>query len=442
VGPRQEASLATMTDPNTLGALRDVFSTIDGRVDDATDEEDRPAADLFEYLDRPGGDIDALEPPAIKHDLVDDVQAWDDPWPVTYGVDASTTQPLQFSNGLLLGAANAKLGIGGRTDNAALSKESTLTTVVYFDHEEFDIGDLAPEYDTVDAQVFRFPTIASRQRDLADWVTGIARTYAEGWHARRLLDDIDGPIFIDGPLYPSRVLLWTMFAQTPDSRETPLDFWPDMIDDIVTNYLRVVEGQDRADLPVAGIVKSPTSTQVVSTIEAKAPDEVETPLRWGNDNLFFSEALYNPEDWYGDDGAVISYTTWLVQRQMTPAQAESAFVPLEGLDGIDFRRGDAGAYQTAFFYARIPLQNTVVRVEAPLMMVRDDAARERIQRKVLAEIAATRSIPFAIEAADEAATISRENRQRLRRELQHATSVRTYNQLRGYNDLNEQGDLT
>lgn len=150
-----------MTDPNTLGALRDVFSTIDGRVDDATDEEDRPAADLFEYLDRPGGDIDALEPPAIKHDLVNDVQAWDDPWPVTYGVDASTTQPLQFSNGLLLGAANAKLGIGGRTDNAALSKESTLTTVVYFDHEEFDIGDLAPEYDTVDAQVFRFPTIAS-----------------------------------------------------------------------------------------------------------------------------------------------------------------------------------------------------------------------------------------------------------------------------------------
>lgn len=437
MGP-QEGSLATMTDPNTLGALRDVFSTLDSRVDAASDDEDQPAADLFEYIDRPGGDIDALEPPAIKHALADEIQNWDDPWPVTYGVDASTTQPLQFSNGLLLGAANAKLGISGQTDHAELGKESTLTTVVYFDNEDFDVEDLRPEYDTVDAHIFRFPTIESRQRNLADWVTGIARTYAEGQHARRLLDDIDGPLLIDGPLYPSRVLLWTMFAQSPDSRETPLDFWPDMIEDIVTNYLRVVEGQDRADLPVAGVVKSPTSAQVVSAIEAKAPDEVETPLRWGNDNLFFSEALYNPDDWYGDDGAVISYTTWLVQRQMTPAQADSAFLPLEGLDGVDFRRGDAVEYQTAFFYARIPLQNTVVRVEAPLMMVRDAANRERIQQKVLAEIAATRSIPFAIEAADEAATISRENRQRLRRELQHATSVRTYNQLRGYNDLNNQ----
>ncbi|MFC7043716.1 DNA double-strand break repair nuclease NurA [Halonotius sp. GCM10025705] len=211
-----------------------------------------------------------------------------------------------------------------------------------------------------------------------------------------------------------------------------------MIENIITNYVRVVEGQDRANLPVAGVVKSPTSTQVVSAIEAKAPDEVETPIRWGNDNLFFSEALYNPDDWYGDDGAVISYTTWLVQRQMTPAKADSAFVPLEGLDGVNFRRGDAAEYQTAFFYARIPLQNTVVRVEAPVMTVRDAASRKRIQRKVLGEIAATRSIPFAIDAADEAATISRENRQRLRRELQHATSVRTYNELRGYNDLNNQ----
>lgn len=433
-----EGSPTTMTDPNTLGALRDVFNTLDGRVDDASDDEDQPATALFEYLDRPGGDIDTLESPGIKHELVDEVQDWDDPWPVTYGVDASTTQPLQFSNGLLLGAANAKLGISGQTDQAELAKESTLTTVVYFENEDFDIEDLRPEYDHVDSHVFRFPTITSRQRDLADWVTGIGRTYAEGRHARRLLDDIDGPLLIDGPLYPSRVLLWTMFAQTNDSRETPVDFWPDMIEDIITNYVRVVEGQDRADLPVAGVVKSPTSTQVVSAIEAKAPDEVETPIRWGNDNLFFSEALYNSDDWYGDDGSVISYTTWLVQRQMTPAQTDSAFVPLEGLNGVEFRRGDAAEYQTAFFYARIPLQNTVVRVEAPVMMVRDAASRKRIQRKVLAEIAATRSIPFAIDAADEAATISRENRQRLRRELRHATSVRTYNQLRGYNDFNNQ----
>lgn len=427
-----------MTDPNTLGALRDVFRSIDGCVDDATQEDDRSAGELFDYLDRPGGDVDTLEPPTITHQPVEELQSWDDPWPITYGVDASTTQPLQFSNGLLLGAANAKLGINGPIENAAVAKESTLTTVAYFDNDEFELPDFAPDYDTVDAHVFRFPTIESRQRDLADWVTGIARTFSEGWHARRLLDDIDGPLFIDGPLYPSRVLLWTMFAQTPDPRETPLDFWPDMIDEIVSNYLRIVEGQDRADQPVIGVVKSPTSTQVVSAIEAKAPDAVETPLRWGNDNLFFSEALFNPDDWYGDDGALISYTSWLVQRQMTHPRMDTALVPLDGLDGIEFRRGDPTEYQTAFFYVRIPLKSTVVRIEAPLLQVRDEEERTRIQRKVLREIAATRSIPFAIEAADEAATISRENRQRLRRELGNATSVRTYNQLRGYNDLDTQ----
>lgn len=426
----------TMTDPSTLGALRDVFGSIDGRVGEAADDEDRAAADLFGYVDRPGGDVEALEPPEIRHEPVGDVRDRTS-WPVTYGVDGSTTRPLRFSNGLLLGAANAKLGISGRTDRTDLTTESTLTTVVYFDDEEFEVDDLDPAYDGVEARVFRFPTISSRQRDLADWVTGIARTYAEGWHARRLLDDIDGPLFIDGPLYPSRVLLWTMFARSP-SRETPLDFWPDMVGDIVTNYLRVVEGQDRAGQPVVGVVKSPTSAQVVGAIETKASEEVDTPLRWGNDNLFFSEALYTPDDRYGDDGPVVSYTTWLVQRRMTPARTDDAFVPLDGPDGIEFRRGDAAEYQTAFFYVRIPLQNTVVRVEAPLMMVRDDADRERIRRTVLAEIAATRDIPFAIEAADDAATISRENRRRLRRELGHATSVRSYNQRRGYDDLGNQ----
>lgn len=428
----------TMTDPSTLGALRDVFGGIDDRVGRAADDEDRTAADLFGYMDCAGGDIDALEPPAVRHEPAADVRDRAGSRPVTYGVDASTTRPLQFSNGLLLGAANAKLGVSGRTDRTGLTTESTLTTVVYFDDEEFGVDDLDPAYDGVDAQVFRFPTIASRQRNLADWVTGIARTHAEGWHARRLLDDIDGPMFIDGPLYPSRVLLWTMFARTPNARETPLDFWPEMVDDIVTNYLRVVEGQDRAGQPVVGVVKSPTSAQVVGAIEAKAPDEVDTPLRWGNDNLFFSEALYTPDDWYGDDGAVVSYTTWLVQRRMTPARADDAFVPLEGLDGIEFRRGDAAEYQTAFFYVRIPLRNTVIRVEAPLMMVRTEADRERVRRTVLAEVAATRGLPFAVEAADEAATISRENRRRLRRELQHATPARSYNQLRGYDELDTQ----
>ena len=148
-----------MTDPNTLGALRDVFGTIDGQVDAAADEEEQSAAELFEYLDRSGGDIEALESPAIHHKPVDEVLDWDDPWPVTYGVDASTTRPLQFSNGLLLGAANAKLGISGRTDRATLTKESTLSTVVYLDNDAFDIGDIEPEYGTVNAHIFRFQTI-------------------------------------------------------------------------------------------------------------------------------------------------------------------------------------------------------------------------------------------------------------------------------------------
>jgi len=424
-----------MADPRSIGALMDVFESIDSRVDAIDQGDDPTASELYQYYDRPGGDVDAFGDPEITHLSVQELQGWNDPWPVTYGVDASTTRPLEFSNGLVLGAANAKLGVCGATAEPDLVNTSTIATVAYYADEDFDLSGIDPNYHDVESHLFLFPTLDDRASNLRDWVTGIARTYSEGRHARRLLDRIDGALFIDGPLYPSRVLIWTLFSEVPNVEPAPADLWPEMIHEILTNYVRVVERQARDDQPAIGVVKSPHGTQAVTTLEAKLPDEFETPLRWENDNQFFSEALYTPADVTGDQGAVISYTSWLVQRKMVDKRTQTSIVPFEDLDGVELRRGDVAEYQKAFFYVRVPLKDTILRIEAPMMMVRDEDDREAIQRKVLTEVAGVRDIPFAIQAADGAAGISRENRRRLRGELQSATAVRTYNQRRGYNDL-------
>lgn len=427
-----------MTDPSTIGAMRDVFGAVDDRVDGADNDDQPTASELFEYYGQSGGDVDAVDsPPTIMHEPVARLKEWDDPWPVTFAVDASTTRPLEYSNGLILGAANAKLGVVGETADPDLVNTSTVATVAYYNTEGFDLSGIDPEYGDVESYLFQFPPLDAREPNLPDWVTTIARTFAEGRHARRLLDRIDGPLFLDGPLYPSQIILWTLFSEVPGVEDSPADIWPEQIEEILSNYVRLVERQARDDYPIAGVVKSPSSTQAVTTLEVKVPDDIETPLRWENDNQFFTEALYTPADRFSDRGAIISYTSWLVQRRLTDKRTDTSMVPLEDVDGLELQRGTAAEYQKAFFYLRVPLHDTILRVEAPAIMVRDGEDRDRIQRKVLAEVAHTRDVPFAVKAADERAGISRENRQRLRSELESATPVRTYNQRRGYNDLGD-----
>lgn len=413
-----------MTDPRAQDALREMFRGVNERVG-AVEAPDRPAADaVFERFGGDDSNVRALEEPDVRHEPVRDVLAWEDPWPVSYGVDASTTTPLQFSDGVLLSAANAKLGVKGNTDDPAVAHESTVSMSVYARDDDLDVGGLDGSGEHVERSVFRFPTLGGREDSLPGWTMSLARTFAEGAHARRLIERIDGPLFIDGPVYPSGIVLWTLFARNESAPRSPAsdDICPARVVEILTNYVRVVEHHHREGYPVIGVTKQPSGSRTVGALEAGTED---APLRWGNDHQFFSDALSTETDRQGDDGEIISYTTWLLQERME-TYGES-LVPFEEIDGLTLRRGDAEEYQRAFFYVRVPLRDVVLRVDAPLLMVRSQRDRERIRRKALAEIASMRDIPLAVKSADAAARISRENREELKKEMKNVVAQPSYN---------------
>jgi hypothetical protein len=81
------------------------------------------------------------------------------------------------------------------------------------------------------------------------------------------------------------------------------------------------------------------------------------------------------------------------------------------------------------------MTDNVMRVEAPYMLVREQSRRDRIQRKLLVELAQQQKEPRAITQADEMARITRGDRNNLRQLLGSVRALEDYNEKRGFRDM-------
>lgn len=430
-----------MTDMNAYSAFESLFAELNDAVGEFDDRRSLTAADALAYFSCEGGDVRTLGSEAfgVTHEPTSELDDWGDPWPVTYGIDGSTTRSLRFSNGLIAGASAAKLGVAGESDTTDLARRTTTTLVAHLNDEGFSLdgvrsGGLAIP-DATDAHLFRFPPCERTSR-IEEYVVGVSRTYAEGKHARELAGELEGPLFVDGPLYPSPAFEWMLFGQTETGPQHMTDIWPEMVGDILQNYVSTTETMYENDLPIVGIVKTGRSSVALTALEDKIrradPEEVALPLPWTSDVQLFSNALGTDEDIYGDRGHLISYTPWLFQTSHT-VRGESV-VPFATFDGVSLAYGDPEEYQRAFFYVRCPRSNIVMRAETPYMFAREPELRERIQRKVLTELTQQQNEPLAITLADENARITKNDRKNLR-EFIDAAYVESYDEQRNYDQF-------
>jgi len=192
---------------NALGIVRNIFDHIDTNIPRDVTPQAEYARRLFEHLALDGGRVTALGDPTYQKTRLDELGTWTgDPWGTpTYGLDASTTRPLEFNNGLIVDTAYAKLGVAGAAADKRLEDTGAIETVVYLADSESTVHNEYFETDRVTGEVVRFPP-TDRSATLSKSVATAAQGLAESTHAANHVDDLDGLLYIDGAIYPLGVL--------------------------------------------------------------------------------------------------------------------------------------------------------------------------------------------------------------------------------------------
>ncbi|NLV15555.1 DNA double-strand break repair nuclease NurA [Haloarcula argentinensis] len=395
---------------NALSVVRNLFDHIDANVPREQDEQAVYARELFDYLSHLGGSIEALEEPNYQKTQLSELGTWtEDSWEQpTYGLDASTTQPIEFNNGLIVDTAYAKIGVVGQDADHTIEEGGTVKTVVHFADSDSTLHDTDAAEGNVEGEVVRFPDVG-RSRNLSKDIATAAQHLAESEHLVENAASVDGVCFIDGAVYPLGVAYWLLLDEI--GRSTPAGAW-DVPRRILSNYAGFIDEQFEKDLPVVGVVKTSTMDEVLTALDEKITrhnltdnDGVRIDVPWTRDHQFMGEVLRDSSLNH------LTYTSWFVQEEL-PLRNQS----FDLLSSIESRlsHGDASDYRRAFFYLRLPKTGDVLRVEAPYLMVRNQDRRRAIQYKTLKEIAKKQGVPGAVGRADRIARITSENRETIR----------------------------
>lgn len=385
------------------------------------------ARDVYEYLGAPGGNIKLIgrKEPGLYGDTEDSLAAWDDDNLIcSYGIDASTTQEQDFSNGLRILVANAKAGVIGK-GHQSIADESHIVTGVYDHDEETNLETKRfKDTETVRADLrVMSKTDPDRARRL---VKSITRCLSEGQHLNRVVEAIDeselyGPIFVDGPIYPAMIF--------PEVRARyhggADDAWTDVFGETVGNYISAATWSLETGWPIIGIVKDMDTTSLITDLKQNVdqfgPNDTEIP--WSKDKQFLTDLLQT------DDNGTYIYTDWFVETECychnTDSDGNEFVEPFEGSPHCE---KPLEQYHKAFFYVHNPRTDTIMRIETPHGLITNGDSRDYIQNRALAEIAKTGDSAEAILRADTEARISRQNENRLFSKIySQMQSVRSYN---------------
>jgi hypothetical protein len=425
-------------DSESLGIVREMFEAVDQAVPREPTSQADHARQLFELLGREGGHVEAIGEPQYWRTRIDELGTWsDDPWAgATYGVDAGTTRPIEYNNGLVVDTAYAKTAVAGNDDGGEIERTGHITGVAYFDDDDSTLHAQTFDGDNVTAELIPFPQPAKEPRNIGKSVASVAQRMSESRQALASVDSVDGPLFLDGAVLPLGIVYWLLLDYT--GGRSPAGSW-DVPADIVGNYIEVIDRQYERDHPVIGIVKTSSLSQLLSSLREKIASHnirddsgrlVSVP--WTRDHQFMSEVLRF------DDLEYLTYTSWFVQQSREiQGQHVEALEPISGRG----QHGDAEAYRRAFCYVRLPKTGDLLRIEAPYLMVEDEDMREQVRLKALKEIAQRRGVPRAIHRADRLARISRENRDTIRDMIERTEYSYDHNWDGRWSDIEEDPEL-
>jgi hypothetical protein len=410
-------------DERAFEVIDELAERVDAGIPRDLQDQTTHARELFDLLGHGGGNVEPLAEPAYSKTRTSELGTWaDDPWgDPTYGVDASTTRPLEYNNGLVIDTAHAKLGVSGANADRRAEERGTVITGVYIEDDDVTLGHESIEQGRVDGKVIQIPEMQDRQ-NVTSVLTSTVQRLAEGRHARRCLDQIDGPVFLDGSVYPLGVLYWTLLERL--GRGAPVGKW-DIPADVVGNYVDVIDTCYDRNLPVMGVVKTSGMGELTDSLRHKIKEnDLRTDrgtlrdVPWLRDHQFVGEVLRDRSLEH------LTYTSWFVQTSVE-FQGRS----FELLDAVEsqLNHGPPSEYRRAFCYVRTPKTGNVFRVETPLLFLEDETRCEQVRLKALAEIARDGGVPRAVARADRNARISPDNRRTIRDSLQRVEPAFDYN---------------
>ncbi|WP_135535644.1 DNA double-strand break repair nuclease NurA [Halostella pelagica] len=355
----------------------------------------------------------------------------DPPFPSTHGLDSGTINPTTFKNGLVLDVAQAAMS--GCPSDLDLHRSRSLVATVHASDITVQLPENWVQYDDGYSRrrVLQAPRVS---RFTEGVVHALALYLAESEHALEHADRVSDLLVLDGPLYPKELLNWQ--DRDAELRELAHDAKPNAI---VENYVRLVERFVDENTPLVGFVKNPSAKLITRTVGEKG---VAAP--WVDDTAFFTRLLERRDEPGGTRDASnresldeapgsnrrtdqLTFTNWFVSRGGSDRTLAADGDAL----GIE-RELDPEAYEVTFFVVYDPREDVLYKIEAPYEFTRDAETRGRLERQILAEVAAERGPPAAVHKADALARISREGKQSLRRAFERSLGSE---ELRRYDDL-------
>lgn len=405
-----------MVSADGVAALEQAFQYVDENTDGDDDIPD--ARKLFrDHMGRSGGEIDTLEAPRVYREPASDLAKGTlfNRW---YGVDASTIPPKKFRNGMIASAAVATAGALGQCDVDVENTETIVMAVHAKLEGESPVELLSGEITLTLVAVDKPPT----QSEVDEWVGSSARVPAECWHSEQLAERIDGPLFIDGSLYPRSVLPFVNLVRTQYGDDGVGGF--DEIEQMGVAASAIQARIDAIDTlalrgyPTLAFTKTLHSDDIVAALDAKSGAIDDQPyIPWDGDSQFVSALLSD------DEPDHLTFTSWLVRTHQRVYGND-----LEPLGGFNIpEEREAQDFRRAFFFVRLP-DGVVIRVEAPFMLVNSESDRIRLQQLALARIAEANDVPFSVKRADDRARISHETKQYLIGLLKGTEEIADYNQ--------------
>lgn len=380
---------------------------------DADPEEHRDLAmtvwrDFLDPLYRDGSPVlEPIDEQVRRAAPIEDLALQDSPFETAHGLDSGTINPTTFKNGLLLDLAQAAMS--ATPSELGLHRERTYIMTVHSNDTAVDHS--TEQWHPFDEDHGRGRIVQTRElaRDQERIVHGLALYLAESHHAREHVERVDDVLVLDGPLYPKGVVHW--LGRNGTIADVVGE--DDLVEEVVENYVRLVEDCLERGIPLVGFVKSPQAGALVRTLK-----ENGKPSPWASDTAFFAQVLEQRERVHGEYERVrdeLSWTGWFRSR----LGADGVFSGPQDDLGVDRERKPTD-YEVTFTVVYDPRTDLVFKVELPGAFGQDSDVREAVERYVLGEIAAERGPPGPIAKADELARIGAEQKAEIVRRLEVA----------------------
>ena len=401
----------------------DGIAELAGRVSEGVDDSDHSAlADRAwqDFLDPLyDGDEVVLEPlDDVQRQLVpvEDIALTETAFDTQHGLDAGTINPTTFKNGLVLDVSQAAMA--AEPSDIDLHRARTIVMTVHTNDpavSTYDDDWHGGDRGYARRRMMQVPRVDRYEQTV---VHALALYLAESEHALKQAEVVDDLLVLDGPIYPTGLLKWA--GRSPELQRVLND--EHLPQDVIGNYLELVERFAEREVPLVGFVKNSASKAIIQTLRSNlgAP--------WVNDDAFFRRVLERLDD----DGELetdhLTFTNWFRSRVGTDGMLVG-----DSLSVDHDRALDDADYEVTFFVIYDPRDDLVYRVEAPYWVTRDDDRRTALTTHLLSEVAGERGPPLPVGKADELARIDRQGKKTLRRRIERefdTSEQETYNDQR------------